>query len=96
MKPATKIKPVKLDMAQQEKFRNQILIVLADYQSTVPSSCHKCFRPFMALDVQPNPEMPKCPECGADEYAWARREGVRTEVADRIMNNLRIVAEMTF
>lgn len=36
-----------LTSKQKLKFYDQILIVLADYQSTVPASCLNCFVPFI-------------------------------------------------
>lgn len=100
---------LKLTEAQQNIFRNQILIVLADYQRTMPSTCPKCFRPFVSfdspavnkfivrarLDDLPVPEaaLLYCPECGADAYGFARGESTRVEVADRIMANLKASAK---
>lgn len=100
---------VKLSPAQQETFRNQILIVLADYQRTMPSTCPKCYKPFVRFDAPevnqfivrarfddlpaPEPGRLYCPECGADAYGFARGEGTRIEVADRIIANLKASAQ---
>lgn len=95
--------------AQQNLFRRQILIVLADYQNTMPATCPKCFRPLRPAtdsavvtrarienrdDVTTLPNANKyCVACGADAYGFARGESVRTEVADRIIENLKLCAK---
>lgn len=50
---------VALDAEQVDKFKDQVLLVLADYQTT------------------------------RDAHAFGRQEGVRLEVAKRIIDNLR-------
>lgn len=54
----------KLNDEKLAALKNQILIVLADYQS-----------------------------CKNDDFAFSRREGTRIEVADRILNNLKLIAQ---
>jgi hypothetical protein len=65
MRRALKPGPINLTVAQQEKFKEQILIILADYQ-----------------------------DC-KDPYAFgSTNDGIRIEVTNRIMNNLRIISTL--
>lgn len=70
--------------AQLGKFKNQILIVLADYQSMRPSTCPQCHKPR-------ENESASCEECGYKHVGFSQTEGIRIEVADRIIANLKII-----
>jgi len=66
--------------------RDQIVIVLADYQSCRTTECYSCHADF--------PDgIAKCPKCGADHRGFSRNSGITMEVADRILSNLKIIAE---
>lgn len=64
--------------------RDQILIVLADYQSCKMTECYSCH----ALFVE---SLAKCTTCGADHHGFSRHQGIRLEVADRILANLKLL-----
>jgi len=69
---------------QTDKFKNQILIVLADYQSMRPSTCPQCHNPR-------ENESAACKECGYKHVGFSQTEGIRIEVADRIIANMQII-----
>jgi hypothetical protein len=69
---------------QTDKFKNQILIVLADYQSMRPSTCPQCHKPR-------ENESASCEECGYKHVGFSQTEGIRIEVADRILANMKII-----
>lgn len=76
------LNPEKLD-----KLKTQILLILADYQNCGVTTCPKCCKPFIKDDEGRG----KCPECGADQFGFTRAEGIRIEVAERILANLKII-----
>ena len=99
-----------MNAQQLQKFRDQILLVLADYQNTMPANCPKCYRPLLGAthdaivarariegisDITILPNSNRyCVACGADAYGFARGEKTRMEVADRIMENLALCAKL--
>lgn len=85
-KPDAKPDYAFLDKAQLELLREQILVVLADYQGTGFTTCTKCFENFDEAVTG------KCPKCGADPHGFSRWENIRVEVSKRILNNLMVVA----
>jgi hypothetical protein len=97
---------MRLTTSQTQKFHDQILIVLADYQNTMPANCPQCFAPFRSSDdsavivrarlehVELTPNNRYCAACGVDAYGFARGEKQRTEVARRIMENLKLCAKI--
>lgn len=85
-KPDAKPDYVFLDKEQIGQLKEQIMIVLADYQNTGVTQCPKCHEPF--ADV-----IQKCPKCNFDSLGFARGEGTRIEVANRVIGNMKIIGE---
>lgn len=84
-RPDAKPDYVFLDRTQLGQLKDQILMVLADYQNTGVTQCPKCHEPFPEVEK-------KCPKCGFDSFGFARAEGTRLEVAKRILDNLKVIA----
>lgn len=91
--PKARASSFRMDEPNISLLRNQIMLVLADYQGVRLDHCEKCGKPLQVKTVKELALLERCPTCGYAHVGFSTKgEGIRIEVADRIVNNLKYIA----